>query len=48
MSTLASLLGTDPLLDTASNGGDWWWQVLAFVIVKVLIINLPVSIDISD
>ena len=31
---IASLLAADPLLDT----NDWWWQVLAIVAAKVLVI----------
>ena len=31
---LIALFATDPLLDT----GDWWWKVLALIVVKVLII----------
>jgi NADH-quinone oxidoreductase subunit H len=31
---MTPLLATDPLLDTS----DWWWQVLAFVAAKVLVI----------
>ena len=31
---IASLLAADPLLDTS----DWWWQVLAIVVAKVLVV----------
>ena len=31
---IASLFATDPLLDTT----DWWWQVLAIVAAKVLVV----------
>lgn len=34
MTTVASVLAADPLLDTT----DWWWQVLAIVAAKVLVI----------
>ncbi len=34
MNLLASILATDPLLDT----DKWWWKVLAIVLAKVLVI----------